>query len=149
VEEALHVLRQRDPLLLAGLVGYMLFDVLVLWASFRALGSAPQLTIVSIAYLIGQLGNLIPISGGIGGVELGLIGALVLYGVQALTATAAVLLYRVVELCIPAGLGVPAFVHLRRLLQREGDAIDICRSPDRPSSASGPRRRNRLVDRDA
>jgi uncharacterized membrane protein YbhN (UPF0104 family) len=126
VQEALGVLRQRDPLLFAGLVGYMSFDILVLWASFRALGSAPQLAIVAIAYLIGQLGNLIPVPGGIGGVELGLIGALVLYGLPALTATAAVLLYRVFELCIPVGLGVPAFVQLQRLLRSEGDAIDVC-----------------------
>lgn len=126
VDEAVHLLRRGDPLLLLGLVGYMLFDVLVLWASFRALGSAPQLTIVWIAYLIGQLGNLIPIPGGIGGVELGLIGTLVLYGVPAVTATAAVLLYRVIELWIPAALGLVAFVQLQRLLRREADKIDLC-----------------------
>jgi hypothetical protein len=44
VEEALRVLRQHNPLLLAGLLGYMVFDILVLWASFRALGSTPELT---------------------------------------------------------------------------------------------------------
>jgi len=126
VEEALRVLRQHNPLLLAGLLGYMVFDILVLWASFRALGSTPELTIVSIAYLIGQLGNLLPIPGGIGGVELGLIGALVVYGLPAATATAAVLLYRVVELCIPAALGLPAFIRLRTLLRREADAIELC-----------------------
>jgi uncharacterized membrane protein YbhN (UPF0104 family) len=130
IEEALCVLRELNPPLLAGLVGYMLFDILVLWASFRALGSAPELAIVAIAYLIGQLGNLIPVPGGIGGVELGLIGALVVYGVPALTATSAVLLYRVIELCLPAGLGLPAFVQLRRLLRRQGDAVDICQSGD-------------------
>jgi uncharacterized protein (TIRG00374 family) len=127
VEEALRVLRQHNPLLLAGLLGYMVFDILVLWASFRALGATPELTIVSIAYLIGQLGNLLPIPGGIGGVELGLIGALVVYGLPAVTATAAVLLYRVVELCIPAALGLPAFIQLRTLLRREADAIELCR----------------------
>jgi uncharacterized protein (TIRG00374 family) len=126
VEEAVRLLRRRDLPLLIGLVGYMLFDILVLWASFRALGSAPQLTIIWIAYLIGQLGNLIPIPGGIGGVELGLIGALVLYGVPAVNATATVLLYRVIELWIPALLGAVAFVQLRALLRRETMAIEIC-----------------------
>ena len=121
------MLRQHNPRLLAGLLGYMVFDILVLWASFRALGSMPELTIVSIAYLIGQLGNLLPIPGGIGGVELGLIGALVVYGLPATAATAAVLLYRVVELCIPAALGLPAFIQLRTLLRREADAIELCR----------------------
>ena len=126
VDEAVRLLRQRDPLLVVGLVGYMLLDILVLWASFRALGSAPQLTIIGIAYLIGQLGNLIPIPGGIGGVELGLIGALVVYGIPAAIATASVLLYRVIELWLPAALGTVAYLQLRALLRRESDAIEIC-----------------------
>jgi uncharacterized protein (TIRG00374 family) len=104
----------------------MLFDILVLWASFRALGSSPELTIVWMAYVIGQLGNLIPLPGGIGGVELGLVGALALYGLPALTSTAAVLIYRAIELWVPAAFGVVAFVQLRRLLREEAVAIDLC-----------------------
>jgi uncharacterized protein (TIRG00374 family) len=126
VAEAVRLLGRRDPLLLLGVFGYMLFDILVLWASFRALGSTPELTIVAIAYLLGQLGNLVPLPGGIGGVEAGLVGTLVLYGEPALTATAAVLLYRVIELWIPAVLGTVAFAQLRVLLRREADAIEIC-----------------------
>ena len=127
VDEAVRLLGRRDPLLLAGVVGYMVFDVLVLWASFRALGSTPELTIVGIAYLLGQLGNLVPLPGGIGGVEAGLVGTLVLYGEPALLATAAVLLYRVIELWIPAVLGMVAFAQLRVLLRREAYAIETCR----------------------
>ena len=82
------------------------------------------------AYLIGQLGNWLPIPGGIGGVELGMIGALVLYGLPALTATAAVLLYRVIELWIPAVLGIAAFVQLRLVLRRETEAINLCQPGD-------------------
>jgi uncharacterized protein (TIRG00374 family) len=126
IDEAVGLLRRGEPLLLVGLVGYMFFDVLVLWASFRALGLAPELTIVWIAYLIGQLGNLIPLPGGVGGVELGLIGTLVLYGVPVAPATAAVLIYRVIELWIPAAFGLVAFVQLRALLRREPDPIDLC-----------------------
>jgi uncharacterized protein (TIRG00374 family) len=130
VDEALRQLRHGDPLLWLGLVGYLVFDILVLWASFRAVGSAPELTIVWAGYLIGQLGNWLPVPGGIGGVEGGLIGILVLYGLQAVTATAAVLLYRVIELWIPAVLGAIAFVQLRALLRRESDAIDVCQPGD-------------------
>src|SRR5208282_2690585 len=61
VDEALRLLRGGSPLLLLGVTGYMVFDILVLWTSFRALGASPELTIVWIAYVIGQLGNLIPI----------------------------------------------------------------------------------------
>ena len=82
------------------------------------------------AYLVGQLGNWLPVPGGIGGLKLGLVGALVLYGLPALTATAAVVLYRVVELWVPAVLGIAAFVQLRLLLKRETDAIKLCRPGD-------------------
>jgi uncharacterized protein (TIRG00374 family) len=126
VDEALRQLRHGDPLLLLGLVGYLAFDILALWASFRAVGSAPGLTIVWMGYLIGQLGNWLPVPGGIGGVEGGMIGILVLFGLHAVTVTAAVLLYRVIELWIPAVLGAIAFVQLRALLRRESAAIDVC-----------------------
>jgi uncharacterized membrane protein YbhN (UPF0104 family) len=127
IDEALHQLRQANPLLLVGLVGFLVFDQLAFWASFRAVGASPDLALIWMGYLIGQLGNWLPVPGGIGGTELGLVGALVLYGVPALTATAAVLLYRVVELWIPALLGAGAFLQLRRLLRREDEAIAICK----------------------
>jgi uncharacterized membrane protein YbhN (UPF0104 family) len=98
IDEALHQLRQANPLLLVGIVGFLLFDQLTFWASFRAVGATPELALIWMAYLIGQLGNWLPVPGGIGGTELGLVGALVLYGFPALTATAAVLLYRAIEL---------------------------------------------------
>ena len=126
VEEATRMLRHAHPLLVIGSVGYLAFDILVLWASFRALGSSPELAIVWIAYLIGQLGNLIPIPGGIGGVELGLVGALVLYGLPAGVSAAAVLLYRGVQIWVPALLGGVAFVQLRALLRSEAERIEFC-----------------------
>jgi uncharacterized protein (TIRG00374 family) len=119
IDEALHQLRGANPLLLVGLVGFLVFDMLTFWASFRAVGAEPELALIWMAYLIGQLGNLLPVPGGIGGVELGLVGALVLFGLPALTATAAVLLYRVIELLRPGVLGLAAFVQLLLLLSRE------------------------------
>jgi uncharacterized membrane protein YbhN (UPF0104 family) len=126
VGEALHQLKKPDALLLVGLLGFLVFDQLAFWASFRAVGASPDIAVIWMAYLIGQLGNWIPVPGGIGGVELGLVGALVLFGLPAVTATAAVLLYRVIELWIPAVLGIAAFAQLRRLLKRETVAINIC-----------------------
>ena len=96
--------------------------MLAFWASFRAVGASPELAPIWMAYLIGQLGNWLPVPGGIGGTELGLVGALVLYGSPALTATAAVLLYRAIELWVPAVLGIAAFVQLKR----ETEAIKLC-----------------------
>lgn len=101
IDEAVQQLRGANPLLLLGLTGFLLFDMLTLTVSFRALGSSPQLTLIGMAYLIGQLGNWLPVPGGIGGTELGLVGAAILYGIPAVTATAAVLLYRgaIVKCC--------------------------------------------------
>jgi uncharacterized protein (TIRG00374 family) len=130
IDQALRQLRQADPLLLVGLVGFLVFDMLTFWASFRAVGASPELALIWMAYLIGQLGNWLPIPGGIGGVELGMVGALVLYGLPALTATAAVLLYRVISLWIPALLGLAAFVQLRALLRHETEAIKLCQPGD-------------------
>ena len=48
-----------------------------------AAGASPELAVIWMAYLIGQLGNWLPVPGGIGGTELGLVGALVLYGLPA------------------------------------------------------------------
>jgi hypothetical protein len=61
-------------------------------------------------YLVGSLGAALPIPAGIGALEGGLIGALVLYGTPAAAATAAVLLYRGVSLLIAVPLGALAWV---------------------------------------
>jgi uncharacterized protein (TIRG00374 family) len=126
VDEAVALLRERNPVLLAGLIAYLFFDLLILWTSFRAFGAEPALAIVAIAYLIGELGGLIPVPGGIGGVEAGLVGALVLYGVALTPATAAVLAYRATALWVPALLGAVAFVGLRRTLRHEASQIAVC-----------------------
>jgi uncharacterized protein (TIRG00374 family) len=124
------MLATGDPLLLVGIFGYVLFDIGVLWAAFGALGTVPPFAVLALAYLIGQLGNLIPIPGGIGGVELGLVGALVVFGVKAVPATAAVLLYRAIQLWLPAVLGTVTFFQLRALLRKEKTEIALCSPGD-------------------
>lgn len=71
---------------------------MIVWATFRALGPAPPLAILWIAYLIGELGGLIPVPGGIGGVDAGLVGTLALYNVSLSSAAGAVLAYRAIAL---------------------------------------------------
>src|SRR5476651_499424 len=92
----------------------------------HAFGASAQVAILSLAYLIGELGGLIPVPGGIGGVDAGLVGTLVLYHVSVTEATAAVLAYRALALLVPAILGAVAFVLLRRSLSRERIAISNC-----------------------
>lgn len=136
VEDALALLRERNPILLAGMVAYLVFDLLLLSATFRAFGAAPPLSIVWIAYLIGELGGLIPVPGGIGGVDAGLIGTLVLYRVPITDATSAVLAYRAIALWVPVLLAAPALVGLRRAL-REDPGADPGLQAQRPAIRSG------------
>jgi uncharacterized membrane protein YbhN (UPF0104 family) len=123
--EAGRLLRTGDPLLLGGAIGYWLFDNLVLLAAFAAFGATPSLTIVLMAYLIGQLGGALPLPGGLGGIDGGLIGTLVVYGVAAAPAAAAVLLYRVILFWVPLIMGVPALISLRRGLN-DRRRPDLC-----------------------
>jgi uncharacterized membrane protein YbhN (UPF0104 family) len=127
VGEALRLLRSGDPRILAGASGYLLFDVVMLGACFTAFGNdVPPAGVLLVAYIVGQLGSLIPIPGGIGGVDGGLIGALVIYGVDAADAAVAVIAYRGLLLAIPALLGLPALAVLRRRLRDEAHDIAAC-----------------------
>jgi uncharacterized membrane protein YbhN (UPF0104 family) len=126
VNEALALLREGNAVLILGLLAYMVFDVMILWAAFRALGPAPPVANLTIGYLLGQLGGLIPVPGGIGGVDAGLVGTLVLYRVPIAAAAGAVLAYRVIGLWVPAIVGGAAFVALRRTLRREADKVAVC-----------------------
>ncbi len=94
---------------LAGAVGYYAFDNAVLWAAFQAYGRAPAISVIVMAYLVGSLGALLPLPAGFGGVEGGLIGALVLYGSPAAPAAGAVILYRGISLSLQVGLGALAW----------------------------------------
>ena len=70
----------------------------MLWASFHAFGDAPPLAVLIQAFFVGMLGNLLPLPGGVGGVDGGMIGALAAFGVDAGQAVVAVLLFRAVHL---------------------------------------------------
>jgi uncharacterized protein (TIRG00374 family) len=120
--EAVQMLRSRNLLIIVGSVGYWAFDNAVLWATFHAFGYAPPLTVILLGYLIGQLGGLLPLPGGLGGIDGGLIGTLIVYGTRAAPTTAAVLVYRVILFWLPLIAGAIAFISLRRGLN----------SPDRP-----------------
>ena len=113
VREAGRLLRTRDALLIAGAIGYWLFDNLVLLATFHAFGLSPPVMIVLMAYLIGQLGGVLPLPGGLGGIDGGLIGTLIVYGIDPAAAAAAVFAYRIVLFWIPIVMGVPALWSLR------------------------------------
>ena len=127
VDEALALLRAHEPLIILGAAGYMLFDVAMLGVCFAAFGNdVPPVGVLLLAYIIGQLGSLIPLPGGIGGVDGALIGTLVIYGIDVTDAAVAVIAYRGLLLSIPALLGLPALAVLRRRLQTEAHDIAAC-----------------------
>jgi uncharacterized membrane protein YbhN (UPF0104 family) len=98
---------------LAGALGYLGFDIAVLWATFAAVGDAPPAAALMLGYSIGYLANALPVPGGIGVLDAGLAGALVLYGAGPAHAAAAVLVYHAIALWIPATGGLLAYARLR------------------------------------
>ncbi|MFL5891156.1 MAG: flippase-like domain-containing protein [Solirubrobacterales bacterium] len=114
ISEATQILGSGDWRVLVGSVGYWLFDNAVLWAAFHAFGISLPITVILMGYLIGQLGGLLPIPGGIGGITGGLIGTLVVYGAPAAGTAAAVLAYQVILFWLPLIVGGIAFGLLRR-----------------------------------
>jgi uncharacterized membrane protein YbhN (UPF0104 family) len=110
------LLRERRWRAILGALGYLGFDIAALLVGFAAFGSHQPLAPLVFGYVIGQLGGLIPLPGGVGGTDGGLIGALVLFGSPLSVATAAVLAYRAFQVGVPAVLGAIAFVGLRHTL---------------------------------
>jgi uncharacterized protein (TIRG00374 family) len=116
VRTAIDLVRQRDWSLLGG-VGWWGFDIAVLWSCFHAFGGAPPTAVVVMAYFIGQLGNVLPLPGGIGGVDGAMIGAFSAFGVSPPLAVVSVLAYRAFAFWLPTLPGAVAYLQLRRTVQ--------------------------------
>jgi uncharacterized membrane protein YbhN (UPF0104 family) len=117
VRDTEQLLRRPDWRLI-GAIGYLWFDIAVLFACFAAAGHVPPLAPVVLAYQIGYISNFIPVPGGIGVLDGSLIGMLVLYGIGGTVATAATLVYHAIALWVPAVWGTIAFVVLQRTKKR-------------------------------
>jgi uncharacterized protein (TIRG00374 family) len=70
------------------------------------------------AYFLGMVGNLLPLPGGLGGVEGGMIGAFAAFGVNLDQAVLAVLAYRAISFWLPTVPGAIAYFQLRRTVAR-------------------------------
>jgi uncharacterized membrane protein YbhN (UPF0104 family) len=103
---------------IVGAIGYLWFDIAVLFACFAAAGHSAPLAPVVLAYQIGYLSNFIPVPGGIGVLDGSMIGMLVIYGVGGTVATAATLAYHAISLWIPAIWGTIAFIVLQKTKQQ-------------------------------
>jgi uncharacterized protein (TIRG00374 family) len=103
----------------------------VLWASFRAFGDPPPAAVLVQAFFLGMLGNLLPLPGGVGGVEGGMIGAFAAFDVDSGLAVVAVLVFRAFTFWLPLIPGVIAYFQLRRTVERWRYTIqsEVKRSP--------------------
>jgi uncharacterized protein (TIRG00374 family) len=117
VRTAIDLVRSRDPYLL-GAIGWWGFDIAVLWACFHAFGAAPPQAVIVMAYFVGMVGNTLPLPGGIGGVDGGMIGAFSAFGVPVEVSIVSVLAYRGVAFWLPTLPGAVAYLQLRRTVQR-------------------------------
>jgi putative heme transporter len=122
-EERLVLLRRRWPRLTAATLGNQLTAYLVFELSLRAVGISFADLPASEAFLAWAIGRVIsslPLTpGGIGVVELGMIGTLVGFGAPHAHVVAAVLLYRVVIVLPTLVIGLLALPLLRRLASAE------------------------------
>jgi uncharacterized protein (TIRG00374 family) len=110
----------RDPsrggLALIGAIGFWAAQIAILWASFKAFDVDVALAVVVQAFFVGMFANLIPLPGGVGGVDAGMLGAFALFGVHGIFA--AILLYRILAFWLPIPPGIVSFLHLRKTVQR-------------------------------
>ena len=110
------------------------FDIACLWACFEAFGAAPAVGVLVVGYFVGMLANTLPLPGGVGSVDGGMIGAFVAFGVDPAAAIVAVLAYRFFAFWLPIAPGALAFGTLRRTVAR-WEAEDA----GEPTPGSAPR----------
>jgi uncharacterized membrane protein YbhN (UPF0104 family) len=104
---------------LVGAIGYLGFDIAVLWATLSGVGYSPPLAVLILGYIIGYLANVIPVPGAVGVLEGGIAGMLVLYGAPVTEAAAGVLVYHAIAFWIPSIGGLVGYRRLRRHLSAD------------------------------
>ena len=112
------------------------FDIACLWACFNAFGESPAVGVLVIGYFVGMLANTLPLPGGVGGVDGGMIGMFVAFGVNPASAIVAVLAYRFFAFWLPIAPGAVSYATLRRTISRweAEDAGEALPAP-KPSQA--------------
>jgi uncharacterized membrane protein YbhN (UPF0104 family) len=130
VREARRLVRRGNPGLI-GAVMWWAFDIACLWACFEAFGASPAVGILVVGYFVGMLANTLPLPGGVGSVDGGMIGAFVAFGVDPAAAIVAVLAYRFFAFWLPIAPGALSYATLRRTVAdwEAEDAGEVARAP--------------------
>lgn len=130
----------RPRLGLLGVLAYWAFDVSVLWCAFRAFGQPPPVPVVVMAYFVGTLGDLLPLPGGIGGVDGGMVAVLLAFGVPSGRAVVAVLVYRAFSFWLPTLPGIASYIKLRATIRGWQHTPQTPDSPTASENMPGLRR---------
>ena len=99
---------------LLGAAGFLGLDMAALWAACRATGHPLGVLALALAYFVGYLATMIPMPAGIGVLDSGLAGALVLYGFSPAASVGAVLVYHGISIWVPCLGGLIAWLPTRR-----------------------------------
>jgi uncharacterized membrane protein YbhN (UPF0104 family) len=123
LEGAWHSLSNPHWRLLGG-AGFGWLDMAALWAACRATGHPLGVVALSVAYFVGYVATMIPMPAGIGVLDSGLAGALVLYGFSPAASVGAVLVYHAISVWVPGLGGLIAWLPTRaRKLTGGGDLV--------------------------
>ena len=113
-----------------GVAGFLWLDMAALWAACRATGHSLGVLALAVAYFIGYLATMIPVPAGLGVLDSGLAGALVLYGYSPAAAVGAVLVYHAISVWIPGLGGLVAWLPTRARALAPATARSPVAQPD-------------------
>ena len=114
--DALRIIRR--PAAIGGMVTNPGFDFVAFYLGIASVTEPIALPVMLLAYFIGQVGSLVPLPGGIGGVQGLAIGVLVAGGMEAHSATAGVLVWTGVALGTQIVWGMWQYWFLRKSIKR-------------------------------
>ena len=120
-----------------GAAGFLWLDMAALWAACRATGHPLGLLALAVAYFIGYLATMIPMPAGLGVLDSGLAGALVLYGFSPAASVGAVLVYHAISVWIPGLGGLAAWLPARRRTRARAAARRPTGQPEAALAAGG------------
>jgi uncharacterized protein (TIRG00374 family) len=127
---------ERGGLAILGAIGFWAAQIGILWASFKAFNVDVALTVVVQGFFVGMFANLIPLPGGVGGVDAGMLGAFALFGVSHIFP--AILLYRILAFWLPIPPGIVSFLQLRKTVHRwEGERSRVATGSEIAGSVPG------------
>jgi uncharacterized membrane protein YbhN (UPF0104 family) len=113
-----------------GAVGFLCLDMAALWAACRATGHPLGGLALAVAYFIGYLATMIPVPAGLGVLDSGLAGALVLYGFSPAASVGAVLVYHAISVWVPGLGGLVAWLPTRTRPAAKGPVAASAAEPD-------------------